>query len=112
MDTYIYIIKCKNLYKIGISERVKKRFQTFNTSNPFELELIFFHPVKLARIVEKDIHHKFSEKRIKGEWFKLNKKDLNSIMSELKEIGMIITELPRFKVNKAKIISILNRKRI
>jgi len=35
--------------------------------------------------LEKELHQQFSNKRIRGEWFELNDKDINTIIEKMKE---------------------------
>ena len=72
----IYIIGNRELdvCKIGFSERPKRRIETIRKSFPFKLEI--FKIFDGDRTDENKIHIKYSESRIKGEWFTLSKLDL------------------------------------
>lgn len=88
---YIYFISGAGLLKIGSSTgKPISRMQHFQTGSPVELNLDGFIHVfvgnqkrqkveKLARKVEKQIHLMFSNKRVRGEWFK----DGDSILEEV-----------------------------
>jgi mRNA-degrading endonuclease YafQ of YafQ-DinJ toxin-antitoxin module len=78
---YLLKIKDKQQYKIGVSKQFKKRYNKLNTLMPFEL--ITVNKIKSNNIfkLEKSLHEKFKDKRIKGEWFKLEPKDVEYIMS-------------------------------
>jgi hypothetical protein len=65
-----YIIKDKNtgLYKIGKSNNPKNREKTLQAEKPtYELIKIF------NKNWEAHLHKKYKEQRLRGEWFKLNK---------------------------------------
>ena len=65
-----YIIKDKNtgLYKIGKSNNPKNREKTLQAEKPtYELIKIF------NKNWESHLHKKYKEQRLRGEWFKLNK---------------------------------------
>ncbi len=71
---FIYFIlnEDSQAIKIGLAKDVEKRIETLQTSNPVKLELIKSIQVKSkkeAQGLEKQLHEKFSELRIIGEWF-------------------------------------------
>jgi thymidine phosphorylase len=82
-EGYIYIIKSKNLYKIGRTKNLKNRFKTYRTENPFEIKVIFQKKVNDYIKEEIKLLTKFKDKNYKGEWFKLDKKDIQWIKENL-----------------------------
>lgn len=80
-NNMLYIIRSGGYryYKIGITNNINKRFSTLQTGNPVKLVLyrgyIIENRHKLEKL-ERLIHTKFKEKRIRGEWYMLNKYDL------------------------------------
>lgn len=79
IKTYVLTDK-SGLYKIGRSEEPFKRLSQLACGNT------------TARIccvidsnIETKLHQKFKAKRVKGEWFKLNKEDLDYIMNYSQE---------------------------
>lgn len=79
----IYLIKCEQYHKIGFSTNSWQRFNDLNgTGMPFKLELVYYGFMDDARKLEKDMHKKFVDKRVKGEWFELTDEDIR----EFKEI--------------------------
>mgnify|MGYP001582170625 CR=1 FL=1 len=89
---YIYIIKCKEFYKIGIANNLDSRLTTLQTGNPYVLEIYFAKKHKLAIKLEKYLHNYFIEKRTNGEWFKLDDKDLEKIKKIIISYGNSKTE--------------------
>ena len=75
---YIYIMESSGKYKIGISKSVKRRFSNMKTSNP-DIKLETFYHVNGYKDVEKQLHKQFEGKHVSGEWFDLDKCDLNFI---------------------------------
>jgi hypothetical protein len=69
--TYIMYDKPSKLYKIGKSVNPKRREKTLRSSVPFITMLGI-----IDKNVEKQLHDKFSDKRKRGEWFKLNNQDI------------------------------------
>ena len=80
---YIYLLKSKNFYKIGKTKYLKDRMKAYKTENPFEIEIIIQKEVEDYVKIEKELLKKFEDKQIKGEWFKLNKDDVEEIKKYL-----------------------------
>lgn len=76
----IYIIKCKEFYKIGVTTgSIEGRVSTLQVGNPFKLELVFAIKTEKADYLEKVIHNHFSPKRLRGEWFELTSDDFGEL---------------------------------
>jgi hypothetical protein len=60
-----------NICKIGYSKRPYRRIESIKKTVPFELEI--FSIIEGSMSEEKMYHSKYSEFKIKGEWFKLSK---------------------------------------
>ena len=79
----VYLLKIKdtNQYKIGVSKDFDRRYNEISPKMPFELKTI--NLIKSFNIydLEKELHEKFANKRIKGEWFELEEKDVEYIKS-------------------------------
>lgn len=89
-STFIYFIHSDNgLTKIGIAKDVKLRLTTLNIGSPVELSLLFYFESQNAKRAEANLHKRFSQKRVKGEWFNLSDKDI----SWIKENYDIIEEI-------------------
>lgn len=73
---YIYILKSLDLYKIGKSKDGEQRIKGYKTYNPHGIEVVLIARVKFYEHLEKKIHKIFDKKRITGEWFRLDKKDV------------------------------------
>lgn len=78
---YVYLIKSDNNYKIGISTNPIKRFKTIQSAIPFNIEIIHLIESCDYKKIERELHKKFYFKRINGEWFDLNNKDIEFIKS-------------------------------
>lgn len=76
-SVYILKIKKTDRYKIGISCNVNSRVSSINTSSPFNVEFVHSKESDIAYKLEKYLHKEFDDKRLDGEWFKLNNEDLN-----------------------------------
>lgn len=80
---WIYIIGDNNgLFKIGMTKRKPdERINEFSPKLPFETQLIYSEKTNDACLLEEKLHEKFSEKRVRGEWFKLTERELEDAIS-------------------------------
>jgi len=87
-DEYVYVFfnKHTNLYKIGITKNVRERYMMLSNQSGCWLDIINYYEIDgypfgcvSSRHKEKFLHDFFNDKRIIGEWFELNQKDLNFI---------------------------------
>ena len=78
---YVYIIRCKNIYKIWITKHkdISIRIADMQCWNPFPLTLYKMYKVDDMFISEWELHSIFIKQRIRWERYKLLKKDLDTI---------------------------------
>lgn len=78
IKTYVYIMIDHNTkyYKIGRSDSPLKREKTLQSEKP-TIELIY--KFKCEYGIEKELHNKFNNKKIRGEWFNLDDNDIDFI---------------------------------
>ena len=79
----IYIIKCNECYKVGISNNPQKRLKELQTSNPYKLTIINTYPCDKAIVRESIIHMKLNEWHIRGEWFSASIKMIEKAILEV-----------------------------
>jgi len=80
----VYVLKSKNVYKIGSTKDFNLRIKRYITENPFGVNIVLQGRVKNYREIEKKLQQKFGNKRVQGEWFKLSKEDIKYIKNYLK----------------------------
>lgn len=73
----LYVIKCNKFYKIGITDNINYRVTSLQIGNPYKLGTYLCSYFDNAEDVEKELHIKFKKKHVRGEWFELNKDDLD-----------------------------------
>ena len=82
---YVYLIRniISGLFKIGITNDYPKRFNALQTQSGCYLETVLVLELSIidesARSIEEYLHKWFDKKRILGEWFRLNEKDIRQI---------------------------------
>lgn len=77
--TFVYLMhnKQNGFYKIGRSLNPVLRENTLQAQEP-DVHLVF--QVEATAAYEAELHQKYAEKRIRGEWFRLEEKDVQEIM--------------------------------
>ena len=94
-DDCVYVIKHKgksSIHKIGKSADFHQRFETIQSYNPAELEVVLVQKTSLNNYLEKILHFEFKSKKIRGEWFDLSKEDvarLKELVSNLDSIEFL-----------------------
>ncbi len=63
----VYFVSQGNKVKIGFTNNIKQRMKNIKTSSPLSLKLL--GTIDGDRNVEKELHLKFHQYRLSGEWF-------------------------------------------
>jgi hypothetical protein len=77
----VYFVTDGEFVKIGIAKLFAKRLSGLQTGSSRELKplcVCIFDNFILAQKYEKLLHDYFFEKRVRGEWFKINENDIKS----------------------------------
>jgi|GEM_PF-3036625 len=87
-DGYVYLIQCcwpyyDHVFKIGITNNLKKRLIGISQTVPFIVALISYAKVSNPRQLEMNLHAEFNEQRVKGEWFALSSDQLEQVLTRL-----------------------------
>lgn len=86
-ECYVYLMhdENNNAYKIGISNNPKHRERTLQSEKPsiILVKSKKFPTRDLARAFEFALHKTYSDKHMRGEWFRLNDSDVKDIISTL-----------------------------
>jgi hypothetical protein len=79
---YVYLLQSPTeAYKIGRTKAPQDRIKTFGVKMPFEVEYIALIKTDDMVKLEVNLHNKFTDKRIDGEWFELSLEDVEYIKS-------------------------------
>lgn len=77
---YVYLIQSPTgAYKIGRTKNPKDRMKTFGVQLPFEVEFVHLIETPDMYTLESDLHKRFEERRVNGEWFALEPADIEFI---------------------------------
>jgi len=96
----LYIITDGKYYKIWFSSNIDKRLLQIQTWNSNKIKFVKWYQTKYAHRIEKELHTIFRNKKIKGEWFDLNLKDIDFIDKYLKKNAD--TYIPYKKIDNKK----------
>ena len=81
----IYIMECAGKYKIGMSKDIERRCKQLN-NRPCEVNIIYKSDfIEDAFEAEQILHSIYKEKRIGGEWYNLDDKDILTIIKYIEE---------------------------
>jgi len=75
INGYVYVISMGELYKIGRTSNITRRLQAFSIF-PEEPKLVLYAPAKDCVALEAELHDLLEHKCVRGEWFRLDEKDL------------------------------------
>jgi len=85
---YVYLIKCGDfdLYKIGVSKSgPNKRIGSIQSDNPFEIHVMGVYYCNHYSLLEHEMHERYREHCVRGEWFRFNEQQLLCVDAELEE---------------------------
>jgi len=78
---FVYVFQGNGYYKIGYSQRPPQRRLQISPKLPFELRVVCVVESLRAQHLESQLHVKFKDKRLRGEWFNLDEDDVAYIKS-------------------------------
>lgn len=92
---YVYLIgeeNAENKYKIGSTKckDINKRLKQLQTGNSNPLYIKAYYETSKPFRLETMLHNKFKEYNVIGEWFELNKDDIESFESVCHSLQNII----------------------
>lgn len=75
----IYLLRSQYGYKIGKTADFKKRTKLFSVKLPFKFDVLYHAEYANYHVIEEELHEKFKQKHINGEWFDLTYSDIEYI---------------------------------
>jgi len=84
----IYLLTNNNeQYKIGITKyNAKRRIKNLQTGNGNKIDVVAEFKSIYYNKIEQALHNRYGTKRLKGEWFELEKKDIQNFISECQDL--------------------------
>jgi hypothetical protein len=83
LKQYVYLLLSDHGTKIGRTISFSNRMREFQTKLPFKINQTIYFEVVNNTQTERDLHRKYKSKRLNGEWFNLEKAELNEIIQSL-----------------------------
>lgn len=80
-NAVVYLLRAGEYFKIGWAKQLERRIRNIQSCCPEVLELIHAIPAQDPITAEAQWHHRFRDKRIHGEWFKLTPEDIAEFRS-------------------------------
>lgn len=79
---FVYLLSTSlGHYKIGHTKNPKSRLSEFSVKLPFDIECECLIKTKDRYALEQELHERFDDKRVNGEWFELEPGDVEYIQS-------------------------------
>jgi Meiotically up-regulated gene 113 len=79
IEGFVYLIRCGPYYKIGRTKDLSTRIPQLAIQLPHPLLIVHTIPTDNPIELETELHDQFSEKRLNGEWFALDRDDVEEI---------------------------------
>ncbi len=83
----LYLVECQGYFKIGVAYNVQRRLVELSTGNPFDLNALAVYGYANAQVVEAALHQRFSNNRIRSEWFSMAEDDLKNFHALCQGLG-------------------------
>ena len=84
----VYLLHSHGHYKIGVTldSSISRRVAQLQIGNPYIIEVLAkTGTISNAYEIEKELHKKFKDNKVRGEWFTLNSDELEYIMKAINE---------------------------
>lgn len=92
MDKWIYLLKMETelgeeYYKIGITKKDPKlRVKQLQTGNVFDIQLVYQFKTQIGNLTENTLHRTYALNHKRGEWFELQKEQVENFLSVCSKI--------------------------
>lgn len=92
---YVYLLKIENdsLYKIGVSQNVKRRIQDISSNLPYDLQILSIHYFEDVYDVEEHLAKKYKSSNARKEWYRLTIQQAKDIMIYLHNLNVVRNEI-------------------
>jgi len=97
MAGHVYLIGSRQFkwYKIGKSSNATIRISDLGILLPFKIEILAVWKSENYHQLERDLHKKYEEHHINGEWFAFSNEQINNILYEMAHLSSGIA-IPKF----------------
>lgn len=88
MNKKVYIMRAGDAVKIGISDNPEDRLKQIQTSNHEKVELLASFVTANPELVEKTLHCRLEEAKVRGEWFRIGERTIDFIIQAANFMGI------------------------
>lgn len=82
-SSFVYLFQEEHgATKIGVSSRWRERLKEIDILIPYQTYVVAVIKSDFARQIERELHERYSSRRISGEWFRLSDADIRQILSD------------------------------
>lgn len=93
-SNFVYVMRCGIHHKIGMSQDVVKRRADIQTSNPEDIDILFYADLgMLADYIETSLHKKYNNYLVRGEWFALDEAGEGALYHDMRLLEEISLKL-------------------
>ena len=78
---FVYLLKSGDHYKIGRARSVDDRVKQISPKTPLPVELVHSFPCQDVAATEYYLHLRYQHRRTNGEWFALNRQEIDEVKS-------------------------------
>ncbi len=87
---YVYLVEGEGeIYKIGRTAQLEQRMSFFEIKLPFATQLVCAVQSDDIVTLERQLHERYKDKHLNGEWFRLTEQDVKEIMEMARDVTYI-----------------------
>lgn len=87
-STHVYLMRCGDYVKVGISSDPEKRARFLQSTCPYQVEVIASFKVENPKEIEARMHERLIAHRHRNEWFQLSDAQVGEISTELTQMAL------------------------
>jgi Meiotically up-regulated gene 113 len=84
--------------KIGVAKNIERRKSALQTGNPLELRLLGWITSGDDFQLERDLHQRFAQARVRGEWFEIKPADILPHLARAGQRGFVAKNADAFQI--------------
>ena len=78
----IYMLKCREFYKIGYAKNFRERFYNYAVHNPHDVSIVKCYDTTEYSGFEEYVFKSYGDKHHRGEWFRFSDDDVQIIIDK------------------------------
>lgn len=82
---YVYLMRCGDRYKIGITNDVNRRLAQLGKQSPYPLEIVHTIRAPYPKSIENRLHAMYKRVRVHVEWFEFEESDIPGVIEAMND---------------------------